>query len=102
MSWSIDNLARAFRELYSTLNWHKVFESFGEINDQEIPPQVLEHGLDTKQFQTLMQLFNRSKPQNIMFPLQSLLSQQWKSSSLQLTFIRNCIAQYVSKKDKFI
>lgn len=102
MSWSIDNLARAFRELYSTLNWHKVFESFGEIGDQEIPPQVLEHGLDTKQFQTLMQLFNRSKPQNIMFPLQSLLSQQWNSSSLQLTFIRNCVAQYISKKDKFI
>ena len=38
MSWSIDNLARAFRELYSTLNWHKVFESFGGISDQEIPP----------------------------------------------------------------
>lgn len=102
MSWSIDNLARAFRELYSNLSWQKVFESFGEIVDQDIPPDVLEHGLDTKQFQTLMQLFIRSKPQNIMFPLQSLLSQQWKSSALQLTFIRNCISQYVSKKDKFI
>ena len=89
MSWSIDNLARAFRELYSTLNWHKVFESFGEITDQEIPSQALEQGLDVKQFQTLMQLFNRSKPQNIMFPLQSLLSQQWKSSSLQLTLTPN-------------
>ena len=48
MSWSIDNLARAFRELYSTLNWHKVFESFGEITDHEIPSQVLEQGLDAK------------------------------------------------------
>ena len=26
MSWSVENLARAFRELYSNLNWHKVFE----------------------------------------------------------------------------
>jgi len=48
MSWSIDNLARAFRELYSTLNWNKVFESFGEIEDPEIPDQVVEYGLDAK------------------------------------------------------
>jgi hypothetical protein len=50
MSWSIDNLARAFRELYSTLNWNNVFESFGEIEDTEIPQDVLENGLDSKQF----------------------------------------------------
>lgn len=48
MSWSIDNLARAFRELYSTLNWNKVFECFGEIEDCDIPCKVLENGLDTK------------------------------------------------------
>ena len=74
MSWSIDNLARAFRELYSTLNWNKVFDSFGEIEDPEIPDHVVEYGLDAKQFQTLMQLFNKSKPQNFLFPLQNLLS----------------------------
>ena len=50
MSWSIDNLARAFRELYSTLNWNKVFESFGDIDDADISPATLEHGLDAKQF----------------------------------------------------
>lgn len=33
MGWSIDNLARAFRELYSNLNWSKVFESISEIED---------------------------------------------------------------------
>jgi hypothetical protein len=37
MSWSVENLARAFRELYSTLNWQKVFDSFGELEDQDIP-----------------------------------------------------------------
>ena len=42
MSWSIDNLARAFRELYSKLDWQKVFDSFGEIEDFEVPPSVLE------------------------------------------------------------
>jgi hypothetical protein len=33
MNWSIDNLARAFRELYSNLNWQKVFEALSEIED---------------------------------------------------------------------
>ena len=33
MSWSIDNLARAFRELYSNLNWLKVFEALSELSD---------------------------------------------------------------------
>lgn len=50
MSWSIDNLARVFRELYSNLSWQKVFDSFGEIEDHEIPEQVLNQGLDIKQF----------------------------------------------------
>lgn len=69
MSWSIDNLARAFRELYSNLSWLKVFESFGEILDEDIPVEVIVNGLETKQFQTLIQLYVRSKPQNIQFPL---------------------------------
>ena len=50
MSWSIDNLARAFREQFTTLNWNKVFESFGEIEDHEVPPKILENGFDLKQF----------------------------------------------------
>jgi len=48
MSWSVDNLARAFRELYSNLNWTKVFDSFGEIEDWEIPEHVINQGLDSK------------------------------------------------------
>lgn len=31
-----------------------------------------------------------------------MLSQTWKSASLQLTFINNCIQQYVEKKEKSI
>ena len=50
MSWSIENLARAFRELFSNLNWNLVFDNFGEIEDCDIPEEVLEKGLDTKQF----------------------------------------------------
>ena len=32
--WSIDNLSRLFRELYSNLNWLKVFEALVEIEDE--------------------------------------------------------------------
>jgi len=39
MNWSVENLARAFRELYSSLNWNKVFDCFGEIDDSEIDLQ---------------------------------------------------------------
>ena len=35
MTWSVDNLARAFRELYSNLNWLKVFEALTEIPESE-------------------------------------------------------------------
>lgn len=37
MGWSVENLARAFRELYSYLNWNKVFDQLGELEDQDIP-----------------------------------------------------------------
>jgi len=48
MTWSLDNLARAFRELYPNVNWGRVFESFGELIDQDLPETVLEVGLDQK------------------------------------------------------
>ena len=34
-TWSIDNLARAFRELYSHLNWVKVFEALDSLNPRD-------------------------------------------------------------------
>ena len=54
MGWSIDNLGRVFRELYSTLNWTKVFDALTEIEDDII--------LDQKAFATFLQLFNKAKP----------------------------------------
>lgn len=80
--WSIDNLARAFRELYPHLNWPKVFDAFGELDRYDVPDYVVEDGLDQRQFATLLQLFNKCKPQNIQFPLQALLTQQWKCPEL--------------------
>lgn len=57
MTWSIDNLARAFRELYSNLNWLKVFEALSEVEDNI--------NLDSKVFGTFLAIFNKSKPQNL-------------------------------------
>ena len=36
----------------------------------------------------------------MQFPLQQLLTQTWKSGSLQLTFIKNCMSAFLTKKDK--
>jgi hypothetical protein len=54
MTWSVDNLARAFRELYSNLNWTRVFEALSEIEDDLT--------LDSKAFTTFLAIFNKSKP----------------------------------------
>jgi hypothetical protein len=61
IQWSIDNLARAFREVWSNLSWLKVFEALSEVED--------DIHLDQKSFLYFLQLFNKSKPQNLQFPL---------------------------------
>lgn len=65
MSWSVDNLVRAFRELFSHLNWQKVFEALSELLDDLT--------LDGKAFATFLQITNKSKPQNIPYPLSIIL-----------------------------
>lgn len=70
LSWCIENLARAFRELYPTINWAKVFDSLAEMSEDEL--EVLD--LDAKQFQTFLSLFNKSKPHNYQFQLQSIIT----------------------------
>lgn len=62
----MENLARAFRELYSNLNWSKVFDSLSEIDDDV--------NLDSKAFSVFMQIFNKSKPQNLAYPLNTILN----------------------------
>ena len=94
MSWSIDNLARAFRELYSNLNWLKVFEALSEIQDN------IE--LDNKGFTTFLSIFNKSKPQNLQYPLHIMIDLVWASPLLQTNFIESSIQVYLEKKDKLI
>lgn len=83
MTWSIDNLARAFRELYSNLNWLKVFEALSEIQEDIT--------LDFKAFQVFLQLFNKTKPQNLAYPLNVILNFTWANPALHLNFIENSI-----------
>lgn len=54
MGWNIDNFSRAFRENYSNLNWSKVFDAFGDIEQSVTFTQ--------KSFMILLQIFNKSKP----------------------------------------
>jgi hypothetical protein len=46
IQWSVDNLVRAFRELFSHLNWQKVFEALSEITE--------DMALDAKAFATFL------------------------------------------------
>ena len=52
MQWHADagHFSRAFRENFSNLNWLRVFEAFGEL-DQEIDSNIV---LDRKAYQTLL------------------------------------------------
>lgn len=61
MQWCIDNLAKAFREVWGNLSWLKVFEALSEVEDNI--------QLDQKAFLYFLQIFNKVKPQNLQFPL---------------------------------
>lgn len=65
IQWSVDNLVRAFRELFSHLNWAKVFEALSEITE--------DIALDAKAFSMFLQITNKSKPQNLPYPLPLIL-----------------------------
>jgi hypothetical protein len=80
LQWHTDsgNFPRAFRENFSNLNFIKVFESFGEL-DHEISSNIK---LESKAYLTLMQIFNKSKPQNLQVPVGLILERTWKNPSL--------------------
>ena len=99
MGWSIDNLARAFRELYSNLNWLKVFEALTEIPEGADSHEML---LDQKAFTVFLQIFNKTKPQNLAYPLNIVLNNDWANPALHLNFLENSILIYTQKIDKSI
>lgn len=48
VTWSLENLQRVFKELYPSLSWNKVFDSFSKIEDEDLPEVLLEKGFDQK------------------------------------------------------
>jgi hypothetical protein len=50
LTWSLENLHKVFKELYPSLNWNKVFENFGKIEDDDLPESLLEKGFEQRQF----------------------------------------------------
>ncbi len=92
---SIDNISRAFREIFSHYNWMKVFETIEELEDNIT--------LNPKQFKTFISLFTELKPKNIAFPLNVVFEKGvWASPTLHLSFIVNCLDLYLNKSEKSI
>lgn len=71
-----------------------MFEALAQI------PEEL--SLDAKAFASFLQIANKSKPQNLPYPLPLILQTQWANPLLQLSFIENSIQFYIEKKEKSI
>ena len=95
--WHVAHFSRAQRENYAHLKWDKILESFTEL-----PPECLQPNekFDSKAYSFFLQLFNKSKPQNVVVPISLLLEEKWRSPNLQLQFIQNAINAYVTGEDK--
>jgi len=50
MGWSVENLGRVFREIYTGFNWSRVVDNFGEIEEEQLPEEVGERGMELKEF----------------------------------------------------
>ena len=84
VQWHVGHFSRAFRENFSNLNWLAVFESFADLPSSCLKP---EEKLTLKAQGILLQIFNKSKPQNLAVPISVLLEQKWRSPNLQVQFI---------------
>lgn len=99
ITWNLENLNKAFKELFSALNWNKVFESFNRIEAEDLPEAVLEKGFEQKQFLMLMQLMFKIKIQNANFNINTVFDNKWVSPQLQFAFIQQIISVHSLKKD---
>lgn len=99
ISWNLDNLNKAFKELFSGLNWNKVFESFNRIQAEDMPPSLLERGFDQKQFMMLFQIMHKIKIQNANFNINTVFDNKWACPQLQFAFIHQLIQVQSLKKD---
>ena len=70
VQWHVGHFSRAFRENFSNLNWLGVFESFADLPSSCLQP---DEKLTLKAQAILMQLFIKSKPQNLQVPISILL-----------------------------
>jgi hypothetical protein len=97
MQWHVGHFSRAFRENYSNLKWERILESLTELTEDA---NQLAEKFDSKAYSFFLQLFSKSKPQNLQTPLTFLLESKWQNSNLQLRFLTNAINAYISGEDK--
>jgi hypothetical protein len=56
--------------------------------------------LDKKAYQTLLQIFNKSKPQNLQVSINVLLDRVWENPALQFSMLKHAVHSYVSNEDR--
>lgn len=95
MTWHVAHFSRAFRENYSKLDWTKVLESFAELQSKEAAELF-----DSKAYSFFLQLFSKSKPQNLSVSVNVLLETRWACPLLQFQFLQHAINAYTSGEDK--
>ena len=98
MQWQSDpnHYARAFRENYSNLNWLKIFEEFGEL-DEEID---VDFDFNKRAYEILIQIYTKSKPPNLQIPITHLLERQWASPEFQFLMIKYALQSYIAGDDR--
>jgi sulfur relay (sulfurtransferase) DsrC/TusE family protein len=99
MQWHVAHFSRAFRENYSNLNWTRVLDAFTELPDDSNVNSLAQQ-FDQKSYSFFLQLFTKSKPQNLQVSISLLVEQHWKNPSLQLRFLHNSMQAYISNEDK--
>ena len=75
-----------------------MFEALATLNPNEHRLTFDVQFVDKKAFLTFLQLYNKAKPQNLQFPVASLISHRWKNFSIQFSIIEYAL-QIVGEKD---
>ena len=79
MPWCLENIYRAFREVFTNLEWDKVFEALdvkplheGDITDKY-------EFKDLEAFELFFTILNECKPKNMVIPIDQLVTQLWNN-----------------------
>ncbi len=101
VSWLIENLCRAFREVFTNLKWNKVFESLDvhSISSEEDTDQYCIRSFHA--FQVFWKLFSGCKPKNLAFNFDFLINREWRNRRAQFSLLRFAIEMQYKEPGTF-